>query len=158
LTFLDQYAKIALEVIRMTDTEYMTASQVKKELDITKEALRQLLAKKLTWIPSPTDRRIKLIKRADVEAYKQEIAGIPRAMSKEEVLRESYDDLFLAWKRRCLYGDLPGREEIMEEVYECFMNYASDRANWAEEERNAEVKKLKEEAVQAAQKEKDNAS
>jgi hypothetical protein len=150
LTFLDQYDKIASEVKHMADIEYMTASQVRKELGITKEALRQLLAKKLAWIPSPTDGRLKLIKRADFEEYRKEIAGMPRAMSKEEVLRESYEALFIAWKRKCLYGHLPKGEEIMEEVFEASMNYASDRSNWSEEERNTEVRQLKAKAAEEA--------
>jgi hypothetical protein len=62
----------------MTDTEYMTATQAREELGITKEALKKLLAGNLAWISSPVDKRVKLVKRSDVEAYKQQLANIPR--------------------------------------------------------------------------------
>lgn len=60
--------------------DYITATQAREELGLTKEALRKLLnSGALPWESHPTDKRVKLIKRTAVEAYKARIAGLPRA-------------------------------------------------------------------------------
>jgi len=69
------------------DDDFLTTSQARKAYGISNERMKQLLADGIIpFTTSPLDKRVKLIKRRDMEAWKQSVAWAPkpRRTKKEE--------------------------------------------------------------------------
>ena len=63
----------------MEHDEWLTTTQARTEYGITTERMMQLLRDGvIPFTPNPNDKRVKLIRRSDMERYQRWAAGFPK--------------------------------------------------------------------------------
>src|SRR5215469_784680 len=82
-----------------TQPEYMTAAEALELLEVSEGKLtRMLKSGELPWRPNPRNQRVKLIKRADIEAW---LAAAPlpakRAIREQKARYQVAQDVVAPW-------------------------------------------------------------